>query len=46
MQSKQITDTDIPTQAQMIEQGKKEKDEMICKFSENERKSKNRKFSY
>lgn len=37
--SKQITDADIPTQAQMIEQGKKEKDEMICKFSESERKA-------
>ncbi len=37
--SKQITDADIPTQAQMIEQGKKEKDEMVCRFSENERKA-------
>lgn len=34
-----ITEADIPTQAQMIEQGKKEKDEMICKFSEKERKA-------
>lgn len=37
--SNKITDADIPTQEQMIEQGKKEKDEMICKFSENERKA-------
>ena len=37
--SKQITDTDIPTQAPMIEQSKKEKDEMICKFSKDEREA-------
>ena len=37
--SKQITNADIPTQEQMIEQFKKEKDEMVCKFSESERKA-------
>ena len=37
--SNKITDADIPTQEQMIEQGKKEKYEMICNFSERERKA-------
>lgn len=37
--SKQITEADIPNQAQMIEQGKKEKDIIVCKFSDNERKA-------
>lgn len=37
--SKQITEADIPSQAQMIEQGKKEKDIIVCKFSNNERKA-------